>query len=101
MLCVCPVSSDPEIPKSYSAVLPSFLLSAFLLSTKKDPSKPATCLPSPFKLRCYVHQGAPLKHHSHQETESWKSQKNLMCDPAPLESLQVLPLASVTIIDGL
>jgi len=48
-----------------------------------------------------VPQDALLKNHSKQETESWKSQKKLMCDPVLLKSLQVLALASVTVIDGL
>lgn len=98
---VCPILSDPEMPRSYNTALPLFLLSAFLLSSDKDSGKPGTCPPSPFKLRCYMRQDALLKKHSNQETGSWKSQKKLMCDPALLESLQVLPLASVTIIDDL
>ena len=56
----------------------------------------------PFQTEMLCASRCPLKKtHSNQETGSSKSQKKLMCDPALLESLQVLPLASMTIIDDL
>lgn len=53
-------------------------LSAFLFSSKKESTKPSTCLPSLFKPRCCVHQDALLKNHSYQETgKARKKRKKL------------------------
>lgn len=95
------------MPTRYNTALPLFL-SAFLFSSQKDSTKPGICFPSLFKPRCSVQQDALLKKHINQETgkargkkQKRKSQNKLMCDPALLESLQEVTLASKTIIDGL